>query len=57
MENKGYLTAKRTKESDEALTPEYAVKPLLPYLKKGSIVWCPFDLEDSNFVKLLKQLG
>lgn len=27
--NKGYLTAKSTKESDEYYTPAYAVEPLL----------------------------
>lgn len=30
--NKGYLTAKTDKASDEVFTPEYAVKPLLKYI-------------------------
>ena len=55
--NKGYLTAKTDKASDEYYTPEYAVKPLLKYLKNGSIIWCPFDKEDSAFVKVLREAG
>ena len=30
--NKGYLTAKTDKASDEVFTPEYAVLPLIKYL-------------------------
>ena len=36
MINKGYLTAKTDKESDEVYTPEYAVKPILEYIDKGN---------------------
>lgn len=43
--------------SDEYLTPSYAVKPILKYLKPNSKIWCPFDKEDSEFVKLLKDAG
>lgn len=43
--------------NDEFYTPEYAVKPLLKYLKPKSTVWCPFDTEESNFVKLLRWSG
>lgn len=53
MINKGYLTAKTNKASDEYYTPEYAVKPLLKYLLPDDRVWCPFDKEDSAFVKVL----
>jgi len=31
--NKGYLTAKTDKASDEVYTPEYAVKPLVKYIQ------------------------
>ena len=31
--NKGYLTAKTNKASDEVFTPEYAIKPLIKYIK------------------------
>lgn len=61
MINKGYLTAKTDKESDEVYTPEYAVKPILEYINKGNkksyTIWCPFDKEDSNFVKLIREEG
>ena len=31
--NKGYLTAKTTKASDEYITPDYAITPILIFLK------------------------
>ena len=34
--NKGYLTAKTDKASDEVYTPAYAVKPILKYIDKGN---------------------
>jgi len=37
--------------NDECYTPDYAVVPILKYIPKGSTVWCPFDTEDSQFVK------
>lgn len=43
--------------NDEFYTPEYAIKPLLKYLKHESNIWCPFDTDKSNFVKLLKEDG
>lgn len=43
--------------NDEFYTPEYAIIPLLKYLKPNSVVWCPFDTDESNFVKLLKISG
>ena len=42
---------------DEYYTPVYAVKIILPYLKQKSVVWCPFDKEDSNYVKELRNAG
>ena len=62
MVNKGYLTAKTDKESDEVYTPDYAVKPIIKYLdnfcnKSQYTVWCPFDEKDSAYVRLLKQAG
>lgn len=55
--NKGYLTAKTDKVSDETFTPDYAVLPIIKYIKPNSIIWCPFDTEDSAFVKNLKRAG
>jgi hypothetical protein len=43
--------------NDEFYTPNYAILPLLKYLKPNSTVWCPFDTADSNFVKLLTAQG
>lgn len=54
-QNKGYLTAKTNKELDEYFTPKEAVIPLLNYVKKGDIIWCPFDYEDSSFVKVFQE--
>ena len=55
--NKGYLTAKTDKESDEVYTPSYAVKPIIKYIKPCSIVWCPFDTIDSAYVEELNAAG
>lgn len=41
--------------NDEFYTPVYAVEPILKYVEAGSTVWCPFDTEESNFVKLLEK--
>jgi hypothetical protein len=43
--------------NDEFYTPNYAIEPLLNYIKPNSNVWCPFDTEESNFVKILKDKG
>lgn len=37
--------------NDEAYTPSYGVAPILKYIPKNAIVWCPFDTKDSEFVK------
>lgn len=42
---------------DELYTPEYAVKPLLKYLKPNSWILCPFDDHSSNYVKVLVENG
>lgn len=43
--------------NDEFYTPRYAIEPILKYVRKGSTVWCPFDTEQSLFVKMLKEHG
>lgn len=58
--NIGYLTAKTDKASDEVYTPVYAVKPLIKYIKNfnpNATIWCPFDLEFSNYVKIFEEEG
>lgn len=44
---------------DEQNTPRYGVEVLLPHIQhlKDKIIWCPFDREDSNFVKVLTESG
>lgn len=54
--NIGYLTAKTDKASDEVFTLRYAVEPLRKYIC-GDTIWCPFDKEDSEYVKCLREWG
>lgn len=42
-------------KNDECYTPRYAVLPILKYLPKDKIIWCPFDKNESEFVKVLKE--
>lgn len=57
MLNKGYLTANNNDNSDEMYTPAYAVFPLLKYLDKNKTIWCPFDKEWSEYVKIFNENG
>lgn len=48
--------------NDEFYTPPYAIKPLLKYLappkwRSSITIWCPFDTEDSWFVKIFRAQG
>ena len=43
--------------NDECITPSYGVKPILKYIPKDKTVWCPFDKEDSEFVKQIRLNG
>ena len=43
------------KSDDEMYTKEYAVEPILKYIPEDWIVWCPFDKEESNFVKMISK--
>ncbi|MFA5398259.1 MAG: hypothetical protein WC346_19765, partial [Methanogenium sp.] len=45
------------KQNDEYYTPRYAVMPLLKYLKPNSIIWCPFDTENSQYVKVFNEFN
>lgn len=49
----------KTSKSDEYYTPAYAVQVILPFLKDRGFkhIWCPFDKEHSEFVKILKEEG
>ena len=44
-------------KNDECLTLPYAVEPIIKYIPKGAVVWCPFDKEDSEFVKQIRANG
>lgn len=43
--------------TDEWYTPREAVEVLLPYLEPGSKILCPFDTEESEYVKVFKDHG
>lgn len=43
--------------NDEFYTPSYAIEPIMKYVKAGSKIWCPFDTENSLFVKELRDAG
>ena len=49
--------AKKKGVKDEWFTPKEAVFPILTYLKPKSTVWCPFDMKESLFVKILTESG
>ncbi len=55
--NIGYLTCDRTSAGDEVFTPFYAIEPLLEFLPKDKIIWCPFDEEWSAYYQLLTEKG
>ena len=44
-------------KNDECLTPDYGVKPIIKYIPKNAVVWCPFDAEESEFVKQIRANG
>lgn len=41
--------------NDECYTPEYAVNPILEFIPENKIIWCPFDTEESEFVKQISK--
>lgn len=45
-------------KNDEFYTPLYAIKPIEKYITPPPArIWCPFDTEDSLFVKRFRELG
>ena len=44
-------------KNDEFYTPYYAVDPILKYLDNFQTIWCPFDTDESLFVRMLKKDG
>ena len=56
--NKGYLTARTDKDSDEMYTPREAVLPLIQFMDTSvKTIWCPFDDETSEYVKVFMEYG
>lgn len=55
--NKGYLTAKTDKASDEYFTPPEAVEPLLQFIPTDRVLWCPFDKATSSYVRVFEKAG
>lgn len=43
--------------NDECYTPAACVLPIIPFIPKGAVVWCPFDTEESEFVKEIRKAG
>ena len=45
-------------KNDEFYTPEYAIYPIVKYLPPPPVrIWCPFDTEESLFVKMFRDKG
>ena len=42
-------------KQDEYYTPPLLVEPLLQYIPPGSIIWCPFDTAESEYVRILQK--
>lgn len=45
------------KDNDEFYTPNYAIIPIEKYLKRNSKIWCPFDTDQSNYIKFFTEMG
>lgn len=51
------IVASITNKNDEYYTLGYAIKPILKYINSNSVIWCPFDTEESLYVKLFERSG
>ena len=52
-----YAGYKKHPLGDEQYTPRHAVLPIIKFLPRHAVVWCPFDAENSEFVIALKEAG
>ena len=43
--------------NDEYYTPQYAIDPIVKYIRPNSTIWCPFDTEQSLFKSILETAG
>ena len=48
-------TCKSYEGSDERYTRAEAIIPIVKFLPKEKVIWCPCDTEDSKFVKIFKE--
>jgi hypothetical protein len=46
-----------TGSNDECYTPDYGVTPIIKYMPKSAVIWCPFDTKDSEYVKQIRANG
>lgn len=46
-----------TGKNDECFTPRYVVEAIVPYLDRSKTYWLPFDTEESEFVRVLRDRG
>lgn len=44
-------------QNDEMYTPRYGVEPIIKYLPKDKIIWCPFDRDEHYFPIMLREAG
>lgn len=63
-QNIGYLKSNTSVSGDEVYTARFAIEPLLKYLQQfqnkvahSVVIWCPFDNNDSEFVKVFQEEG
>lgn len=42
-------------KNDERFTPPILVEPIIDFISYGSTIWCPFDTQESEFVKRLSK--
>jgi hypothetical protein len=43
--------------NDENYTLPYGVEPIIKYIPKDAVVWCPMDTEESEYVKQIRANG
>lgn len=55
MKDREVLYSKGANDNQQTLS--YGVTPIIKYIPKDWVVWCPFDKEDSEFVKQITSNG
>jgi len=44
-------------KNDEVFTPDYAIKPLMPYIDKDWVIWEPTDFGGSRITENFREVG